>query len=95
MRLAGFDAFRDTPFRVYIIISVHSGHVEKLPAFRRCMFIPYVAKQVRGPMLSALEYWLERHPFCGGSGHLAAESRVRLPGIRDRAPRSCTAVYRN
>lgn len=85
MAAAGFDAYRNTPFALWRYY-VHSRHVERLPNFRRVMFIPHVAAQCRAPMLSALEFFLERHvaprprfwTFTTGV-------RVRLSGIRDRA----------
>lgn len=43
--------------------SVHSEHVEELPAYRRICLIPEVASMVRAPKLAALEYWLDRHPY--------------------------------
>lgn len=42
---------------------VHSQHYEKIPAFRRIMFLPVVAQQIRAPMLAALEFWLSRNAF--------------------------------
>lgn len=83
MLRAGFNPYRETPFGLYRYY-IHSQHVEKLPGFRRCVFIPYVAKQVRGPMLSALEYWLERHPFAR-FWTFTSGMRVTLSGVRDRA----------
>jgi len=62
MERAGFDAYRKTPFGLWRYF-VHSRHVEKLPCFRRVTFIPHVAQSVRAPMVSALESFLERHPF--------------------------------
>lgn len=62
MLAAGFDGYRDTPFSLYRY-HVHSGHVERLPNFRRNCFIPVIAQQIRAPMVSALESFLESHVF--------------------------------
>jgi len=60
---AGVSAYRQTPFGLWSY-AIHSRQVRKLPAFRRIAIIPAVAQQLRGPMVSALEYFLEKHPFC-------------------------------
>lgn len=83
MQRAGFNPYRETPFGLYRYY-VHSRHVEKLPGFRRCMFIPYVAQQVRGPMLSALEHWLEKN-LHARFWTFTSGVRVALSGIRDRS----------
>lgn len=83
MRAAGFDAYRDTPFDLYRYF-VHSGHVEKLPKFRRVTFIPSVAQQVRAPLVSALESHLEKQPFAR-MWTLTAGARTPLCDVRQRA----------
>lgn len=56
-------AYRQTPFGVYRY-AIHSRTLEKIPAFRRICLLPYIANALRGPAVSALEYFLERRPFC-------------------------------
>jgi len=78
----GVTAFRDTPYAIYRY-AVHSGRVEKLPSFRRIAFIPSVAQSIRAPVVSALEYFLERHPFCR-FWTFTSGPRVPICEIRDR-----------
>lgn len=63
MGAAGFNCYRETPFSLYRY-HVHSRQVEALPSFRRVTFLPYVAQNIRAPMLSALESYIERNLFC-------------------------------
>lgn len=83
MGAAGFDAYRQTPFGTFRYF-VHSRHTVKLPGFRRCTFIPVVAKSLRAPMLSALESFLERHDYCR-MWTFTSGRRVPLRNIRARA----------
>lgn len=53
-----FECFRDTPYSLFRYF-VHSRHVERLPGLRRVMFLPTTAQQVRRPLLSALESFLD------------------------------------
>lgn len=62
MTLAGWDAYRKTPFGIFRYF-VHSRHLERIPSFRRCCFIPSVAQAERAPMIAALTSFLERHPY--------------------------------
>ena len=59
---AGFDCYRKTPYGLYRYY-VHSRHVEKLPSFRRVIFIPHLAQSVRAPLVTALEAHLESAPY--------------------------------
>jgi len=59
----GIPAYRQTPFGLWSY-AIHSRNIRKIPAFRRVCILPYVAWQMRGPMVSALEYFLEKHPYC-------------------------------
>ncbi len=74
--------YRKTPFGVWRYF-VHSGHVEKIPAFRRIHFIPYVAQSTRGAMLSALEFWLSRN-LRARFWTFTSGIRVALPFVRER-----------
>lgn len=79
----GVNAFRETPYAVYRY-AVHSCRVEKLPSFRRIAFIPAVAQSIRAPVVSALEYFLERHPLCR-FWTFTSGPRCAIPELRDRA----------
>ncbi|MBC7366789.1 MAG: hypothetical protein H7343_08250 [Undibacterium sp.] len=57
-----YDGYRDCEYSLYRY-GVHSRDVERIPNFRRCMFIPAVAQAVRRPMVAALESFLECHPY--------------------------------
>lgn len=74
--------YRETPFGLWRYY-VHSRHVEKLPAFSRMMFLPYVAQHVRGPILSALEFWLEKNPFAR-FWTFTSGARCKLSAVRAR-----------
>jgi hypothetical protein len=82
MREAGFECYRETPFDL-VRYYLHSRQIESLPNFRRTCFIPYVAQCIRAPMLSALEFFLEKNPFCR-FWTFSSGLRVRLSMIRDR-----------
>ena len=58
---AGVDAYRNDMWQLWRYRPL-SGSLEELPKFRRKMIIPHVAAMVRAPMVSALEYFLERNP---------------------------------
>jgi hypothetical protein len=79
---AGFNCYRDTPFCLFRY-NIHSGHVEKLPAFRRICFIPYVAQSVRAQVLAAVESLLERHLFAR-FWTFTSGRRVPLRNLRPR-----------
>lgn len=60
---AGTVAYRDDAFQLWIW-HVHSLHAEKIPNFRRICLLPYIAAMVRASKLAALEFFLDRNPFC-------------------------------
>lgn len=60
---AGVEAYRNELASLWVY-HVHTKTAEVLPKFRRICLLPYVAAMVRGAHLRALEYWLQRHPFC-------------------------------
>jgi len=62
MTAAGWNAYRETPFGLFRYF-VHSGHLEKIPAFRRSCIIPYVAQMERAATVAALTSFLECNPF--------------------------------
>ena len=82
LKSAGVESYRDTPFAVYHF-AIHSGTIVKVPGFRRICLLPYVAWMMRGPVVSALEYFLERNPFCR-FWTFSAGPRVPLPQLRSR-----------
>lgn len=57
------SAYRETPFSLYHY-AIHSRRIVKVPNFRRICLLPYIANSLRGPVVSALEYFLDKHPFC-------------------------------
>jgi hypothetical protein len=59
----GVRAYRDDQYYFWFY-KIHTGELEELLPFRRCMILPGVAAAVRRPMLKAVEYFLERNPFC-------------------------------
>lgn len=63
LETVGVNAYRQTPFGLWSY-AIHSRTFRKIPTFRRICLLPYVAQMMRGPMVSALEYFLEKHPFC-------------------------------
>lgn len=83
MGRAGFNCYRETPFGLYRYY-VHSRHIEKLPCFRRVTFLPYVAKQLRGPMVSALESFTERYPTAR-MWVMTSGPKTPMAGVRERA----------
>lgn len=83
MKAAGFECYRETPFELERYF-LHSREREKLPSFRRTCFIPYVAQAIRAPILTALEFFIERNEYCR-FWTFSSGVRVRLSGIRDRA----------
>ena len=63
LREGGLDAFRPDNcafWRYYI----HTRLWEQIPQYRRICFLPLVAASLRAEQLAALEYFLDRHPFC-------------------------------
>jgi len=72
----GVPAYRQTPFGLWSY-AVHSRTLRKLPNFRRIAFCRPSPQHLRGPMVSALEYFLEKHPFCR-SGRSPAEPAFPL-----------------
>lgn len=80
---AGLDCYRATPFGLYRYF-IHSRHVEKLPCFRRMMFLPYMAQQIRAPMVAALEYFLATKPFAR-MWVMSSGPRVPLCDVNERA----------
>jgi hypothetical protein len=86
---AGFPAYRETGFEL-VRYYVHSRQVEKLPAFRRTCFLPYVAQSIRAPMVSALEFWLSKNAyprfwtFSSGPRVLLEEVRGRVRWMHKR-----------
>lgn len=58
----GIPAYQSGEHNIYIEY-LHSGKVEQIPKFRRICFLPYVASRIRGPMVAALEAYLEQNPF--------------------------------
>ncbi|HYC70025.1 MAG TPA: hypothetical protein VEB66_02395 [Opitutaceae bacterium] len=60
LELAGVHAYRSDEW-LLSAYGVHSGEWEDIPSFRRIVFIPYVAAQIREPFVRELEYWLQCH----------------------------------
>lgn len=79
---AGTKAYRDDAFQLWIW-HVHSKVAESIPNFRRICFLPYVAAIVRSSKLAALEYFLDRHPFCRFWTFTSGQ-RVGIDGLRTR-----------
>lgn len=85
----GVSAYRETPFSVYHY-AIHSRRLVKVPSFRRICLLPYVANSLRGPMVTALEYFLEKNPFCRfwtfttGRRCRIGEVKVRLKKLHRR-----------
>jgi hypothetical protein len=77
----GVSAYRNDDSNVYIY-SVHSQEVEKLPKFRRICFLPSVAASLRRPMVTALDSYLEEHPFCR-MWTFTAGRRTKTGDLRD------------
>jgi hypothetical protein len=63
LEASGYAAYRQTPFSLWHFY-VHSRHLERIPNFRRVHVLPYVSAMIRAPMLSSVESFLERNPFC-------------------------------
>lgn len=82
LEAAGVPAYRhdDTSLWVYWICS---GHWEELAKFRRIMFLPAVAAQVRAAKLAALEFFLQKNPFCR-FWTFTSGPRVNLDRLRGR-----------
>ena len=82
LECGGTQAYRTDEYQMHIV-SIFSGHVEQIPGFRRICFLPAVAAMVRAQKLAALEYFLERHPFCR-FWTFTGGKRVPLSGLRER-----------
>ncbi|MCF3650180.1 hypothetical protein [Synoicihabitans lomoniglobus] len=62
---------------------VHSQKREPIPNFRRICLLPFVAAMVRAPKLAALEYYIERNPFCR-FWTFTLGKRCRIDQLRER-----------
>ncbi|HTJ79873.1 MAG TPA: hypothetical protein VL357_12830 [Rariglobus sp.] len=82
LETAGTIAYRDDAFQLWIW-HVHSCEAEKIPNFRRICFLPYIAAIVRSSKLAALEYFLQRHPFCRFWTFTSGQ-RVGIDGLGER-----------
>lgn len=82
LECAGTPAYRTDEYQLYIW-HVMSKEAEGLPNFRRICFLPYIAAIVRASKLAALEYFLERHPFCR-FWTFTSGKRVAIPDLRGR-----------
>lgn len=82
LEAAGVPAYRkdSTALWVYWICS---GQWEELAKFRRICFLPAVAAQVRSVKLAALEFFLQKNPFCR-FWTFTSGPRVRLEQLRER-----------
>lgn len=78
----GTRAYRDDAFQLWIW-HVHSKVAESIPNFRRICFLPYIAAIVRSTKLAALEYFIDRHPFCRFWTFTSGQ-RVGIDGLRAR-----------
>jgi len=79
---AGVKAYRDDPFQLWVWW-IHSATAEEIPAFRRICFLPYVSAIVRAPKLAALEYFMQKNPFCRFWTFTSGE-RIGIAGLGDR-----------
>lgn len=59
----GFPAYRKEQYSLYHFF-VHSNHIEKIPAFRRVIILPYIAAMTRATLLSSAENFVQNNPFC-------------------------------
>ena len=82
LEAAGVPAYRKdgTSLWVYWICS---GQSEELARFRRICFLPSVAAQVRAAKLAALEFFLQKNPFCR-FWTFTSGPRVGLDSVRSR-----------
>ena len=78
----GVQAYRNDAFQLWIW-HVHSKVAESIPNFRRICLLPYVAAIVRSSKLAALEYFLDRNPFCR-FWTFTSGVRCRLANLRPR-----------
>lgn len=82
LEAAGIACHRESPFALYHYY-VHTGHAEQIPAYRRCVFLPYVAQMLRMPTLCALEAFMQAHPFCR-FWTFTSGARCKLSDLRER-----------
>ena len=82
LEAAGVTAYRkdDTSLWIYWVCS---GQWEELAKFRRICFLPAVAAQVRSAKLAALEFFMQKNPFCR-FWTFTSGRRVGLDGLRSR-----------
>jgi hypothetical protein len=59
----GFPAYRTEGFSLWHYY-VHSGHLEKIPQFRRVIINPVIAQSTRFKMLSNVEFFMQKHLHC-------------------------------
>ena len=78
----GFNARRSDAHSFWLY-RVHSQQWEQMENYRRIMFIPCVAAAVRAPKLAALEYFLQKHPYCR-FWTFTIGKRVETPRLRQR-----------
>jgi hypothetical protein len=79
---SGRPAYRSDKMALWVY-GIHSGSVEQLDQFRRICLIPSVAATVRAPKLAALEYYLDRNPFCR-FWTFTSGTRCQLRNLRSR-----------
>lgn len=82
LEAAGVPAYRhdDTALWIYWVCS---GEWQELAKFRRICFLPAVAAQVRSAKLAALEFFIQKNPFCR-FWTFTSGPRVALPQLRAR-----------
>lgn len=86
---SGRDAYRQDCWRLFAF-AIHTRHLEEIPKFRRICLLPYVAAMVRAQHLRALEFWIQKHPFCRfwtfttGQRCKVSELRTRLTELHGR-----------
>jgi hypothetical protein len=78
----GKTAYRNEALSLWTYY-IHSKRFETIPHFRRICLLPYVAAMVRASKLAALEYFLERNPFCR-FWTFTSGLRVGIDGLRER-----------
>ena len=82
LKAQGIETYRSDGF-FFWFYKIHSAELEELLPFCRSMMLPSVAASVRRPMLKALEYFLERNPFCR-MWTFTSGGRVPVEGVRER-----------
>ena len=63
LQAGGFAAYRQDRFSLWHYY-VHSGHLEKIPSFRRVIINPVIAQMTRFRMLSNVEFFMQKHLHC-------------------------------